>query len=100
MNSSLKESILSLKPSCIYGLGVTGLSVINFICRRTNFQPYVWDDDLNARYTNRSKFMYKNYLKTKIGKKIFVYVKLIFSFSISMIEERPIIINVIDSVSA
>ena len=36
----------------------------------------------------------------KIGKNIFVYFKLIFSFSISMIKERPIIINVIDRVSA
>ena len=57
MNPNLKESILSLRASCIYGLGTTGMSVINFIHRRTDFEYHVWDDDFT--------------LKKKIGKKNF-----------------------------
>ncbi len=46
MNSNLKENILSLRPSCIYGLGTTGMSVVNFIRKRNVFKYYGWDDYL------------------------------------------------------
>jgi len=58
MNSNLKENILSLRPSCIYGLGTTGMSVVNFIRKRNVFKYYGWDDYL--------------VLKKKIKKKDFI----------------------------
>ncbi len=35
---------------CVYGLGATGQSVINYFNRKKNFADYyVWDDDLAKR---------------------------------------------------
>ena len=59
MNSNLKENILSSKSSCIYGLGTTGKSVVNFIRRKSDFKYYVWDDYLKSK----KKIKKKNFAK-------------------------------------
>ena len=41
-----KENILKLRSFCIYGLGATGMSVVNYF-NRENFKRYeVWDDNI------------------------------------------------------
>jgi len=59
MNSNLKENILSSKSSCIYGLGSTGKSVVNFIRRKSDFKYYVWDDYVKSK----KKIKKKNFTK-------------------------------------
>ena len=44
-----KEGILKLKSFCIYGLGATGMSVVNYF-NKNNFMRYdVWDDNISAK---------------------------------------------------
>jgi len=44
-----KEDILKLRTFCIYGLGTTGKSVINYF-NRENFKKYdVWDDNISVK---------------------------------------------------
>jgi len=59
MNSNLKENILSSKSSCIYGLGSTGKSVVNFIRRKSDFKYYVWDDYLTSKKKIKKNFFTK-----------------------------------------
>ena len=59
MNSNLKENILSSKSSCIYGLGSTGKSVVNFIRRKSDFKYYVWDDYLTSKKKIKKEFFKK-----------------------------------------
>ena len=59
MNSNLKENILSLRSSCIYGLGTTGMSVANFIRKRNIYKYYAWDDHL----TLKKKIKKNNFIK-------------------------------------
>ena len=43
------EGILKLKSFCIYGLGVTGMSVVNYF-NKNNFKRYdAWDDNISAK---------------------------------------------------
>ena len=51
-----KEDILKLRTFCIYGLGTTGKSVINYF-NRENFKKYdVWDDNISVK-TKVDNFM-------------------------------------------
>jgi len=44
-----KGSILKLKSFCIYGLGATGMSVVNYF-NKNNFTRYdVWDDNISVK---------------------------------------------------
>ena len=41
-----KEGILKLKSFCIYGLGTTGTSVINYFNKNDFTRYHVWDDNI------------------------------------------------------
>jgi len=60
MDSNLKESILSLRSSCVYGLGTTGMSVVDFIRNKKIFKYYVWDDHLILKKKIKKENFIKN----------------------------------------
>jgi len=49
IDEASKEGILKLKSFFVYGLGVTGMSVVNYF-NKNNFTRYdVWDDNISAK---------------------------------------------------
>ena len=67
MNLGLKEKILKSNNFCIYGLGATGTSVINYFNKRKNnaYNYFVWDDDPAKMFSNSFN------IKKKKGRKYF-----------------------------
>ena len=64
MNLRLKKNILRSNNFCIYGLGTTGMSVVNYFnkekkIRRKLKEINIWDDNSKERFSNGIKITEK-----------------------------------------
>ena len=59
LSKKLSESFLKQNSFAIYGLGLTGVSVLKFLIKKKIDNFFIWDDDKKIRILNKVNKKYK-----------------------------------------